>query len=104
MEITFDLLPAAAGEIIERLDNIEKLLLVKAQQPEPAAADYLTRQQVCEKLHVSLPTVHAWMKQGRLHPYHIGGRTLFRSDEVREAVRAVDYTTALEGKKKGGSR
>lgn len=61
-------------------------------QPEAALKDYITRAQVCEKLHITLPTVHSWMKLGKLQPYHIGGRTLFKESEVLEAVKPISYS------------
>lgn len=99
MAITFELLPAAVEEIIDRLDSVEKLLMNMQQQPEPQPAGYLTRAQVCQRLHITLPTVHSWMKSGKLQPYHIGGRTLFKEAEVLQAVKPVNY----DPKKKGGN-
>lgn len=68
-------------------------------QPEPQPDGYITRNDVCNKLHITLPTVHAWMKSGKLQAYHMGGRTLFRESEVMEAVKPVDY-----GNRKGGTK
>lgn len=88
--ITFDLLPAATEEILDRLDAIEKLLMKK--HPDPKKKDgYITRKDVCKLLHITLVTVHAWMKNGKLKPYHVGGRTLFLESEVLAAVKPVNY-------------
>jgi excisionase family DNA binding protein len=69
--------------------------VLRNQQPvakETQPSGYITRKQVCGILHISMPTVHAWMKQGKLQSYHIGGRTLFKESEVMEAVEAVSYS------------
>ena len=58
--------------------------------PKPQTSGYITRSRVCELLHISLPTIHSWMKQGKLKPYHIGRRTLFKESEVMEAVKPID--------------
>jgi len=41
-----------------------------------------------------MPTLHSWIKQGKLMSYHIGGRTLFKESEVFGAVQAVSYSIA----------
>lgn len=85
-------------EVIEkRLSRIEGLLLdikhgeLKSRIPEKSDG-YITRAQVCKALHITLPTVHAWMKEGKLKAYHIGGRTLFKESEVLESVKPVNYS------------
>ena len=35
---------------------------------------YLSRKQVAAMLHVSLPTLHEWTKEGRILSYKIGNR------------------------------
>jgi excisionase family DNA binding protein len=59
---------------------------------EPHPTGYITRAQVCDRLHITLPTVHSWMKQGKLRAYHIGGRTLFKESEVMAAIQPVNYS------------
>lgn len=68
------------------------------EQPSPQPDGYITRNQVCKLLHITLPTVHAWMKQGKLKPYHIGNRTLFKESEVLAAVKPVNYEIKKGGK------
>lgn len=47
---------------------------------------YLTRQQVADALNVTLSTVHSYMNKGILKAYKVNGRTLFRANEVDEAL------------------
>jgi excisionase family DNA binding protein len=51
---------------------------------------FISRAQVCDMLGISTPTLHKWIGEGRLIAYHIGGRTLFRPDEVISAVKPVN--------------
>jgi len=55
-------------------------------------AGYLTRREVCNMLHVTLATLHAWTKEGKLRPYRIGNRILYKEVEVVAAVKPVSYS------------
>jgi excisionase family DNA binding protein len=81
---------------LEALINSAVNKALSAIRPEAPIPDrgYLTRSQVCECLHISMPTLHSWIKQGKLMSYHIGGRTLFKESEVFGAVQAVSYSIA----------
>lgn len=41
--------------------------------PTPPTDRYLTRQQVCEILQISLPTLHAYTKEGLIQTYRADG-------------------------------
>jgi excisionase family DNA binding protein len=43
---------------------------------------YLTRAEVCHLLHLSLPTIDKAIADGRLKAYRIGGRILFKEEEI----------------------
>jgi excisionase family DNA binding protein len=74
------------------LENINsdglKILIQEAVKTELTAiplkheTHYLTRAQVCEVLHLSLPTVDKAIADGRLKAYRIGGRILFKEEEL----------------------
>ncbi|WP_019987544.1 helix-turn-helix domain-containing protein [Rudanella lutea] len=49
---------------------------------------FLTRDQAAEKLHITLPTLHAWTKSGRLVAHRIGRRVLYNEDELDQSIRA----------------
>lgn len=48
--------------------------------------EYLTREEVARKLRISLPTLHAHVKKGILKKHPVGGRVLFRKDEIDELL------------------
>lgn len=47
---------------------------------------YLNRKEVANLLKVSLVTISAWTKEGRLTSYRIGKLVRYRSDEVETAL------------------
>lgn len=62
-----------------RLIVAEECKKAFAQKPMPKK---LTRDEVCRAGHITLPTLHNWVKKGLLHPSKVGGRVLFSEDEV----------------------
>lgn len=57
----------------------EEMRQALAHKPTPRS---LTRDEVCRVGHITLPTLHNWVKKGLLHPSKVGGRVLFSEDEV----------------------
>lgn len=57
----------------------------KAMAEKPAPRQY-TREQVAEMLHVTLATLHNYVRQGRLHPTKINGRVLFSEEDVKNLL------------------
>ena len=47
----------------------------------------MTREEVCEALHITKPTLNDWTKKGLLPSVKVGGRRLYRQDDVEMAVR-----------------
>lgn len=47
---------------------------------------YMTRQQVADTLNITLSTVHSYINKGILKAYKVNGRTLFKANEVDEAL------------------
>jgi excisionase family DNA binding protein len=68
---------------------IEKKLkeILEEYSTKKTTFSYLSRKQVTRMLHVSLPTLHEWTKEGRLISYQIGNRVLYRSDEIEACLR-----------------
>ena len=57
MEITFEKLPQAVTQLLDKLENIERLLLIKSNTPQPESDILLTIKQAAEILHLSVPTI-----------------------------------------------
>jgi len=73
------------GDIVE-----DKLRQFKPEPPQPTNGEYGTRRDVCERLKISLATLHYYTKDGTLTGYRIGGRVLYKWAEVEQAVKQVE--------------
>lgn len=58
----------------------------KKASKKASANTYLTRQEVCELLHISFPTLHRWVNLNILSCYKIGRRSLFKAKEVEATL------------------
>lgn len=74
----------------------------KPKSKEPIRPEYLTRQQVKEKLHVSFPTLNRFDKEGILTAHKIGGRVLYLWSDVEKAInpdqQPIKYRRANNGR------
>ena len=73
------------GDIVEA-----KLNQFKPEQPKPTNGEYATRREVCDRLKISLATLHYYTKDGTLTGYRIGGRVLYKWAEVEQAVKRIE--------------
>lgn len=65
---------------------------LQASRPEAPARDpYLTRDQVAGLLGITKPTIHAWMKQGKLKAHRIGRRVYFKPEDLDRAMTEARY-------------
>jgi excisionase family DNA binding protein len=74
------------------LSSIGKLIdskLNQAIQPENKTHSYMSRQDVCKLLKITLPTLNDWSKDGKLQSYKIGSRVLYKKDEVENSLHQV---------------
>ncbi|SIQ99788.1 DNA binding domain-containing protein, excisionase family [Chryseobacterium sp. RU37D] len=76
-----DLIQEIKKEIIPEL----KAELSKEFQPKEPT-EYLTRQEVCEMLHIDLSSLHRWRKEGKLIAYGLGNRVYFKRNEIDELI------------------
>lgn len=72
----------------ELLDEFEKLKQTSLQKTNDEEERLLTRVEVCDLLHISLPTIHTWSKSGRLKPIKIGARVLFKEKDIKQLIAA----------------
>ncbi len=82
------------GMVIE-----EKLSQHKPEPPKTTTdSEYLTRKEACKLLRISLCTLHSFTKKGTVKGYHIGGRILYKTEEVRESVKRIQETKYKHGR------
>lgn len=48
--------------------------------------DYLSRTDVAKMLSVDISTISNWQKNGKLKPYAIGGRILFKRSDIEASL------------------
>ena len=81
--------------ISELEDKIAKAVENKLTQFLPQSSnssltdEYITRKEVCDKLHITLPTLHKYSKSNTLKSYRIGNRVLYKLSEVETALTEV---------------
>ncbi len=74
------------NELLEKIASIVEDK-IKGNKPEmPKSGNYLSRNEVCSLLKISLPTLNDWTKIGRLQSYKIGNRVLYKQDEIETAL------------------
>lgn len=52
--------------------------------------DLLTRKQTASLLGVTLPTLHAWTKQGKITGYRIGTTVRYKKDELHQCLAKIN--------------
>ena len=57
-----------------------------------------TRREICDRLKISLATLHSYTKDGTLKGYRIGGRVLYKLVEVEQSVQAIQTTKFKHGR------
>ena len=74
--------------VMEVAKEVSKILDAKLTklQPPPNEDPFITRQDVANMFHITLPTVHSWVNAGILKPYKIGNKTRFLLSEVKAAA------------------
>ena len=81
-----------ASTLLTHFKNLENRLneLQKAVQPQPDT-QLLTRQEVSKWLDISLPTLHAWTKNGILQAYRIGNKVRYKKSEVLTSLQSINH-------------
>ena len=68
------------------LDLKEDSKTNKSSLKENLKEEYLTRQETADMCKVTIETVWAWTKKGKLKAYGIGNRVLYKRSEVEAAI------------------
>jgi len=64
---------------------LQKLIFILREKDKPK---YLNSKQVAERLHISLPTLRRWTKEGILMPHRVGNsrKVLFETEEIEKLL------------------
>lgn len=96
MEITFEKLPQAVNQLYEKLDNIERLLLSQSNDSKPETDKLLTISQAGELLHLSVPTLYAYVHRSEIPVCKRGKRLFFSKNELLSWIMSSRKKTVSE--------
>lgn len=71
----------AMEDVVKRFGHSNPKAIVNSKK-----GVYMTRQEVCEMLHISLPTLHRMVNRGIIICYKSGRRSLFKVSEVEASL------------------
>ena len=77
-----DLKEIVSEVVREEIESLKSFL----SYPAIVDTEYLTREQAAKKLHITLPTLGAWTKAGRIKSYKIARRVLYKPEDIEEAL------------------
>lgn len=89
--------PISLTELEEKLakvleDKLKAFLLPSSVDTTVNSKEYATRKEVSERLRISLPTLNTLTKEGVLRGYRIGGRVLYKWNEVESVLTEISTT------------
>jgi predicted DNA-binding transcriptional regulator AlpA len=96
MEITFETLPKAVTQLFIKLDNIERLLLEKSNEPQTSPEQLLNIQQAGNLLNLSVATLYGYVQRAAIPVSKKGKRLYFSKTELLEWVKEGRKKTAAE--------
>jgi len=96
MEITFEKLPEAVNQLYDKLETIERLLLIKSNDPQPEEDKLLTIQQAAEILHLSVPTIYGLVHRAEVPVCKRGKRLYFSKKELTSWIMGGRRKTVSE--------
>ena len=95
-KITFENLPLAVSQLLDKLENIELLLQVKGNEHQPEADQVLTIQKAAEKLCLSVPTLYGLVHDAKIPVSKKGKRLYFSKQELTEWIKTGRKKTVSE--------
>lgn len=102
MSITFNEVPEAICQVIERLTSIEKLLAENGSITKTEPDQLLTIQQAGEFLNLSVPTLYGYVQRAEIPVNKRGKRLYFSKQElfdwIKEGRRKTLSESSLEAK------
>lgn len=74
--------------MIEVLDAHFQKVMPSTKHPDTREEEnqYFTREEVSQKIHISLPTLNKYMKEGKIKYHRIGRRILFKHTDIENAI------------------
>jgi len=96
MELTFEQLPQAVTRLLEKLENIEQLIVTQNNSPQPEADKLLTIKQAAEIIHLSVPTIYGLVQRSEVPVCKRGKRLYFSKQELTTWIMSGRKRTLAE--------
>ena len=80
--LTIENLPTAVNQLYKKLENIERLLLEKSNEPQPKSDELLTVQDTAKFLSLSVPTIYGLIHKRELPVMKRSKRCYFSKNEL----------------------
>lgn len=65
--------------------DLRQIISSELQKNNPTTK-WLTREETCERLKISYPTLYKYIKEGMLTPHKVSTRVFFSLDEIEELI------------------
>ncbi len=90
--ISLEQVPAGINRLFKEIAELRNILRDSSTSQTPTITpdgELLTRQQVADRLKVSLPTLNELTKNGKIKAYRIGNRVRYKDAEVNQVLTQV---------------
>lgn len=96
--ISHNNLPEAVNELLNKVDNIEKMLLGRSIEHQTETDKLLTVEEAAEFLHLSVESVYALTRKFEIPCYKPNKRLYFSTEKLIEYIKAFPQKTKDEVK------
>lgn len=95
MEMKFEDIPQAVGELLRKMERIEDLLS-ELQSPSKDTEELLSIQQVSQLVHLQVPTLYAYVHKREIPFSKKGKRLYFSRSEIIEWIKQGKHNSVCE--------
>lgn len=95
-KFSFEDLPQAVGDLFEKVQSIERMLLDKSNETHSGEDVFLNIQQAAEVLNLTVPTIYGYVHRLEIPHSKIKKRLYFSKKDLTEWVKASRKKTSAE--------
>lgn len=77
------------GAVRDAVSNEMRLIAPQINHPIKEKDAYLTRQEVCELLKISLPTLNTYTKDGVINAYRLGRSVRYKKNDIAVSMQPI---------------
>ncbi len=87
--ISFEQMPGIVWEMAKEIKYLKTQVDRLVEKPASNQIKLLSRQEVANQFHITLPTLHAWTLEGKIRAHRIGRRVLYKQQEIENALSEI---------------